>query len=125
MPWWGFAGKLALVNINVYFKFVSQFITPSLLISFLLYQNPTKSAMVMKHKDSCVYNIFLYTSLACSSDLEESLSNSVQESCVLRVPGFDQKLDLKALTEKSFYTVYSGFEKRESDISYFLSKGKH
>ena len=76
------------------------------------FQSPSKSVMLTKHHDECSFNLFWETSLACSSDDDggggERLSDSVQESCVVQVPGFDQKLDLKALSEKSFYEVQSG-----------------
>ena len=66
--------------------------------------------MLTRHHDECSFNLFWETSLACGSDEDvgDRLSDSVQESCVVQVPGFDQKLDLKALSEKSFYEVQSG-----------------
>ena len=64
----------------------------------------------MNHPDHCNFNLFWHTSLACTAEKDDASKSSatVKDSCVVKVPGFDQKLDLKALRDAKFYTAHSG-----------------
>jgi hypothetical protein len=63
--------------------------------------------MLMKHRDPCQFNLFWHTSAACSR-AAGAAGGGVDNGCLVVVPGFNQKLDLKALSEKSFFKAESG-----------------
>lgn len=61
-----------------------------------------KDIMLTRFADTCTYNFFWHTPLAC---VEKRPGDNVENGCILHVPQFDQKLDFATLKHPNYYKV--------------------